>query len=133
VLEELKNSGFDSYILSNGTLIDPDTARRLAGLGVKGVQISIEGPEHIHDNLRGPGSFSSSIRGIRDLLDAGLELTIKIPPLSEINAPYFMDVIDLASSIGVQRVGFSRLVPSGGAKKMIGRNAEERGAGRPVQ
>jgi radical SAM protein with 4Fe4S-binding SPASM domain len=32
-----------------------------------------------------------------------------------------MDVIDLASSTGAQRVGFSRLVPSGSGAKMLGK------------
>jgi radical SAM protein with 4Fe4S-binding SPASM domain len=120
VLEELKNKSFDTYILSNGILIGRDTSRALAELAVKGVQISIEGPEHIHDAIRGTGSFSASLKGIRHLLDAGVELTLNTT-LSDMNAPYFMDVIDLASSLGVQRLGFSRLVPSGGGSKFLSR------------
>jgi len=120
VLEELKTRGFATYILSNGTLISRDIAKALAELGVKGVQISIEGPEDIHDTIRGAGSFSSSLKGIRNLLDAGIELTLNTT-LSGMNAPYFMEVIDLASSLGVQRLGFSRLVPSGGGKKLLNR------------
>jgi len=120
VLEELKTRGFDTYILSNGTLISQDIAKALAELGVKGVQISIEGPEDIHDAIRGAGSFSSSLKGIRNLLDAGIELTLNTT-LSGMNASYFMEVIDLASSLGVQRLGFSRLVPSGGGKKLLNR------------
>ena len=118
VLEELKEKGFDTFILSNGSLISRDIAASLAKLEVKGVQISIEGPEDIHDAIRGKGSFSSSLKGIRNLLDAGIELTLNTT-LSGMNAPYFMNVIDLASSLGVQRLGFSRLVPSGGGKKML--------------
>jgi radical SAM protein with 4Fe4S-binding SPASM domain len=33
--------------------------------------------------------------------------------LSRLNAEYVMDLIDLAAGIGVRRLGFSRLVPSG--------------------
>jgi radical SAM protein with 4Fe4S-binding SPASM domain len=120
VLEALRSAGFDTYILSNGTLISRDIAIRLAGLGVKGVQISIEGPEAIHDDIRGAGSFSASLKGIRNLLDAGTEVTLNTT-LSEINAPFFMDVIDLALLLGVQRLGFSRLVPSGSGKNLLTR------------
>lgn len=120
VLEELKNTGFDTYILSNGTLITRDIAIGLSELGVKGVQISIEGPEVIHDGIRGAGSFSASLKGIRNLLDAGTEVTLNTT-LSDINAPFFMDVIDLASSLGVQRLGFSRLVPAGSGQKLLSR------------
>jgi len=128
VLEELSNKGFDTYILSNGTLISRDIAVGLAELGVKGVQISIEGPEVIHDDIRGAGSFSASLKGIRNLLDAGTEVTLNTT-LSEINAPFFRDVIDLATSLGVQRLGFSRLVPSGSGgnllHRMLGREVLE--------
>lgn len=120
VLEELRKNGIDTYILSNGTLITRDIASRLAASGVKGLQISIEGPEAVHDSIRGAGSFASSLKGIRHVLDAGIELTLNTT-LSELNADCFMDVIDLASSTGAQRVGFSRLVPSGGGTKLLGR------------
>jgi radical SAM protein with 4Fe4S-binding SPASM domain len=112
ILDELRCNGFDAFILSNGTLIGRDQAATLAGLAVKGVQVSIEGPEHIHDSIRGPGSFTSSIKGIRNLLEAGIPVTLNTT-LSGMNADCFMDVVDLAASLGVQRVGFSRLVPTG--------------------
>jgi radical SAM protein with 4Fe4S-binding SPASM domain len=118
VLEKLKNKGFDTFILTNGTLIDRNRAETLAQLAVKGVQVSMEGPENIHDAIRGPGSFSSSITGIRHLLEAGITVTLNTT-LSDMNAPCFKDIIDLASSLGVQRVGFSRLVPTGRGGSML--------------
>ncbi|MDH4231553.1 MAG: radical SAM protein [Nitrospirota bacterium] len=120
VLEELREKGFDTYLLSNGTLISRKKADTIAGLGVKGVQISIEGPEHIHDSIRGAGSMASSIKGVQNLLDAGIEVTLNTT-LSDINAPHFRDVIELATSLGVQRVGFSRLVPSGRGEGLLDR------------
>lgn len=120
VLEALRSSRFDTYILSNGTLITREIAARLAAIGVKGVQISIEGTEAVHDSIRGAGSYASSLRGIRNIVESGIELTLNTT-LSEVNADCFMDVIDLASSTGAQRVGFSRLVPSGTGSKMLGR------------
>jgi MoaA/NifB/PqqE/SkfB family radical SAM enzyme len=119
ILQELKNKGFDTFVLSNGTLIDRAKADALADLAVKGVQVSMEGPEKVHDSIRGAGSFSSSIKGIRNLLEAGIPVTLNTT-LSEMNAPCFKDIIDLASSLGVQRVGFSRLVPTGRGGDMLG-------------
>jgi AdoMet-dependent heme synthase len=120
VLEELAKRNIDAYLLSNGTLIRKDTADLLAHVGVKGVQVSIEGPEHIHDAIRGTGSLKRSLSGIRCLLDAGIEVTMNTT-LSDINAAYFLDVITLASSLGVQKLGFSRLVPSGSGRKLLDR------------
>lgn len=118
ILEELRIRGFDTYILSNGTLISRDVAARLAEIGIKGVQVSIEGPEDVHDSIRGAGSFSASLKGIRNLLDAEIEVTLNTT-LSDVNAHCFMDLIELASSLGVQRLGFSRLVPSGSGEKWL--------------
>jgi radical SAM protein with 4Fe4S-binding SPASM domain len=118
ILSEIGSRGFCSYLLTNGTLIDKEKARRLSEFGVRGVQISIEGTQEIHDSIRGRGSFARSIEGTRHLLDHGLKVTLNAT-LSEINADSFMNMIELASSIGAQRLGFSRLVPSGRGKDLL--------------
>lgn len=112
ILDYLGGRGFDLYLLTNGTLVDREKAARLAVTSVKGVQVSMEGPEAIHDRIRGRGSFVSSLRGISFLLDAGLMVTLNAT-LSDINADYLTEMVALASSVGAQRLGFSRLVPSG--------------------
>jgi radical SAM protein with 4Fe4S-binding SPASM domain len=120
ILDALNQKGFDTYILTNGTLISPERTRELVDLGVRGVQISLEGPEEIHDSIRGAGSFAASMKGIQNIVSSGIELTLNTT-LSEINAPYFMDMISLATALGAQKLGFSRLVPSGGGKQLISR------------
>jgi radical SAM protein with 4Fe4S-binding SPASM domain len=117
ILSEIGNKGFDVYLLTNGILIDGRKAKELFDVGVKGVQVSIEGPEEIHESIRGPGSFAASLKGVRNLLNAGLTVTLNVT-LSSVNAGYFMDIIELASKLRVQKVGFSRLVPSGRGKAM---------------
>ena len=112
ILEVLKREGFALFLLSNGTLVDRLRAATLAALGVKGVQVSMEGPQDIHDRIRGEGSFQAAVAGTRWLLEAGLTVTFNVT-LSRINAPHVERLVEIASSLGVQRVGFSRLVPSG--------------------
>jgi radical SAM protein with 4Fe4S-binding SPASM domain len=112
IIGVIRSRGFDTYLLSNGVLIDRGKAKKIYDLGVKGVQISIEGPEKVHEMIRGRGSFSSAMGGVRHLLEAGATVTINVT-LSDINADYFMEMIEISSSAGVQRLGFSRLVPSG--------------------
>ncbi len=112
ILERMLATGFEVYILSNGTLITREIARELANLGVHGVQVSLEGPQRTHDPIRGPGSFAAAVAGIRDLLDAGVIVSINAT-LSQVNAQDFPDLVDLAVSLGVPRLGFSRLVPAG--------------------
>ena len=73
ILEAFSPYDYELFVLSNGTLIDEMSAARLKELGVAGVQVSVEGPEDIHDAIRGagvspprsPGSGTSSGQGSR--------------------------------------------------------------------
>jgi radical SAM protein with 4Fe4S-binding SPASM domain len=112
ILGEARSRGFEIYLLTNGTLLDKERAHALSSLGVRGVQVSMEGPEEVHESIRGKGSFDRSISGVKNLLDAGLRVTLNVT-LSNLNARYIGDLLLLALSLGVQRLGFSRLVPSG--------------------
>jgi radical SAM protein with 4Fe4S-binding SPASM domain len=112
ILEEMIQQGYDLYLLSNGTLLDRDKARRLSRLPVRGVQISLEGLEKTHEALRGKGSFAGALKGIGYLVEAGIPVTINTT-LSEINRGEFLELIPLAHSLGAQRLGFSRLIPAG--------------------
>jgi AdoMet-dependent heme synthase len=118
ILEKMAETIFDLYILSNGTLITKEKAQQVADLGVKGVQVSLEGPERIHETIRGTGSFSRAIGGIQTLLAAGVKVSINAT-LSQVNVPYFMELVDLAVALGVPRLGFSRLVPAGQGMTML--------------
>ena len=120
ILEELRRRRFEIFLLSNGTLINKDKARFLSWLGMKGVQVSIEGPEEIHDSIRGRGSFASSLRGIEHLVNEGVMVSLNVT-LSDINADRLPDMVALSSSLGVQRLGFSRLVPSGRGAELMDR------------
>lgn len=118
ILDEFSSRGFDIYLLTNGTLIDTARAKRLHDLGIRGVQVSIEGPKKIHESIRGRDSFAGSIRGVSNLLDAGVEVTLNVT-LSYLNDDYFMDLFRLSSALGVQKLGFSRLVPSGRGESLL--------------
>lgn len=118
IIREMNSQGFGTYLLTNGTLINAQKATTLTECGVKGVQVSIEGPEEIHDQIRGRGSFSASCKGIGHLLAAGHKVTLNAT-LSELNAGKFRDLVDIATSLGVQRLGFSRLVPSGRGLRLV--------------
>jgi radical SAM protein with 4Fe4S-binding SPASM domain len=112
VIEALRGRAFDVFLLTNGTLVTRERAEALASLGVKAVQVSVEGPREVHDSIRGRGSFNAAMRGVRRLLEAGLTVTLNVT-LSALNARSMGDIIALALTVGAQRVGFSRLVPAG--------------------
>jgi len=120
ILQRISAHNFKSYLLTNGVLIKKEDARMFADLPISGVQVSLEGPQAIHEAIRGKNSFSSALRGVGHLLDAGIAVTLNVT-LSEINEACFRDMVSLAADLGVRRLGFSRLVPYGRGLSLLQR------------
>jgi MoaA/NifB/PqqE/SkfB family radical SAM enzyme len=118
VLGEIRKRGYPAFLLTNGTLVDRRKACMLREAGLQGVQVSIEGCEEVHDGIRGAGSFDRAIDGVEHLLDAGIEVTLNVT-LSRLNAGAMKKLVRLASHLGVQRLGFSRLVPAGRGSGLV--------------
>lgn len=112
ILESIISRKGDFFVLTNGILVTEDLARKIGAIGVKGVQVSLEGPEKIHDAIRGKGSFTRALQGVRSLAGAGIPVTLNTT-LSRINVEYGMDLIQVARDCGAGRLGFARLVPAG--------------------
>jgi len=105
-------------ILGNPTSINYKTAKKLKELGVSRYQISIDGMEKTHDNLRGrKGAFQDAIRAIRILRDIGIP-TVVMFTVSKINSNELIDVIRLVSNESVSIFDFARLVPIGHGKNI---------------
>jgi uncharacterized protein len=67
---------------SNGMLMTPDLARDLAKRGLTQIQISLDGPEHIHDDRRigkkGEPSFAQALLGIKAAVEHVHNVTVKV-------------------------------------------------------
>jgi radical SAM protein with 4Fe4S-binding SPASM domain len=109
---DFRKAGFAVSVLTNGTLVGREEARRLAAPGVRAVQVSLEGLEAVHDGIRGPGSFAAAVRGIDHLVAAGSAVTANMT-LSRLNAGEILPLARFAAARGVRRLGFARIVPAG--------------------
>ncbi len=118
ILETARDQGFETHVLTNGTLVDGSRARALAELGVSGVQVSVEGPEEVHDSIRGRGSFAAAAAGVEQLVAAGLPVTLNVT-LSALNARHVRRILAFGSRENAARIGFSRLVPSGKGRSIL--------------
>lgn len=101
ILEHARKLLFSVKIKTNGILIREAQARRLADLGVEGVQISIYShrPE-VHDRITlVPGSLERSIRGARLLKAAGVKVTFANVLMRQ-NVDDYLDVKALAEEVG---------------------------------
>ena len=97
-------------ILTNGTLLTKDTALKLKDFGIAQVQISIEGPEKVHDTIRGKGNFKKALKGIEYLLNADIRTHISFTA-HKMNWAYFPDVAEIGKKLGVQFVWTDRVIP----------------------
>lgn len=72
-------SNINTKIITNGTLITEDRARKLIRSKVHYVRFSIDGPEQIHDMFRGKGSYKKAVLGLSNLYNAKKEMDAKNP------------------------------------------------------
>jgi len=72
-LKRTRNLGIRRILLTNGTLLTPETA---GALQVEEVQISLDGWRAGHEAIRGVGTFDQTLLGIQAARQAGLPLSI---------------------------------------------------------
>jgi len=105
-------------ILTNGSLIDDPTARRLAELGPRSVQVSVEGTRPTHDSIRGEGDLDRTVTAAKRLLKAGVTTHISFTAHRN-NHKEFPDVARLGMKMGVDMVWSDRLIPCGTGATLV--------------
>lgn len=109
LLRLARSKGIKTGVLTNGTLLGQWEARRLRACGVDYVQISLDGMEKVHDEIRGKGSFERAVNGICALKSQGIftsvSFTVQNNNLGELKKlAYFCD------TLGVDKLWFDRVV-----------------------
>ena len=61
---------------TNGRLLTGKIAGRLAAYADLSISMSLEGPQALHERIRGHGTYRLAIRGIDEALNAGIDLVI---------------------------------------------------------
>jgi radical SAM protein with 4Fe4S-binding SPASM domain len=118
LLAEARQLSLRTVISSNGTLIDSTAAKKLAGLGVSYVGVSIDGDESLHDKFRqSAGCFKAALTGIENCQKAGLKTGLRFT-ITKQNADKIPAVFDIAASANIRRICFYHLVKAGRAKNL---------------
>jgi len=67
ILEGVKRRRLYTIVNTNGVLLGK-YAREIVGLGVEGLDISLDGPREVHDRIRGvPGTYDRVMAGVREI------------------------------------------------------------------
>ena len=117
MVEHLCAGGAQLKIETNGHYLTPQNCERLRSLGVKAVQVSLDGATAVSFNrMRVRGKFETTVEGVRNLRSAGVPIEINFSParfnLGEIGA-----VVDLAHELGAYSFYTGRTMYTGNAVK----------------
>lgn len=111
-------------ILSNGSFIDENCATQLKKLAPSFVQISLEGNEETHDQIRGQGHFQECISALKHLKKQQIKTLISFTAHQQ-NYQEFQQVVEIGRQLKVNRVWSDRLIPQGTGAELQTLNSEQ--------
>lgn len=93
-------------VLTNGLLV-PDHLRALSGLDRARlfIQVSLDGPQFLHETLRGKGTFAATCDSVRGMNEAHIPCGIAMA-VNELNVSHMPEMVAIADSIGSQSLHF---------------------------
>lgn len=98
IANKFKSEGFEVALVTNGTMIYSDI-EKFGCFDI--VQVSIDGPEEIHDLIRGHGTFSKSISGILKLKKSVRKVFAQIT-INSINQYSFFETLDFLDKLDIE-------------------------------
>lgn len=112
-------SGLRVAVSTNGTLVTEEMAARLKASGVRICSISIDGSNaQVHDDFRKqPGAFEASVRGMKILQEAGINVQINTS-LTQRNMDDLDNVYRLVKKLSAHAWHIFMLVPTGRGGKV---------------
>jgi len=117
LVERVCTAGIELKIETNGHFLEPSTCERLQSLGVKAVQVSLDGASReTYNRMRVRGDFDRAVGGIRALAAAGVPIEINYSP-TRFNAHEIGAAVDLAHELGAYSFYTGRTMYTGNAVK----------------
>jgi len=113
-VKEAKNQDIFTYLLTNGTLLDEETANTLKEAGLGSIQVSLDGLEKTHDIIRGRGNFQRAVTGLKAAKAAGHRVTARIT-LNKFNLEEAEKLLEFVIGLDCEAFGIRRFIPCGRA------------------
>jgi MoaA/NifB/PqqE/SkfB family radical SAM enzyme len=117
MVARVTSRGAQLKIETNGHYLTPENSARLKELGVKAVQVSLDGASAAtFGRMRVRGEFDRTVDGIRNLVAAGVPVEINFSPAS-FNIHEASRIVDLAFELGAASFYSGRTMFTGNAVK----------------
>lgn len=115
VIKRAESKGLFCTIASNGILLTKEVAKKLADVGIRRVEIGLDGAKaETHDFLRNTeGSFEGAIRAVKNCAEVGFDEIATTMTLHSKNVDEVKETINLAEKLGATRFYLNRLIPAG--------------------
>jgi radical SAM protein with 4Fe4S-binding SPASM domain len=92
VMHKMNGFGMTTGIVTNATILTRERAQRLIDAGCGTTSISLDGPEELHDVVRGEGSFAKTVTGMTISREAGMPCVEAITCVRPANVGRLADV-----------------------------------------
>lgn len=121
VAEYAGKKGMYTTIATNGTLLTKSVVDRLAEIGIRYIEISLDSAEPaIHNKFRGqPLAWERTVEGIKNVVAKGVFDTAIATTATKYNYKKMDEMLDLAISLKVRRFIVFNFVPTGRGKDII--------------
>ena len=123
MVERFCAGGGQLKIETNGHYLTPENCARMRDLGVKAVQVSLDGASRSTFNrMRVRGEFDTAVDGTRNLHKAGVPIEVNFSP-TRFNVHEIGAAVDLAHELGAYSFYTGRTMYTGNAVKTWGKLA----------
>lgn len=118
LVSHASSSGLRCVLSTNGTLITPEVADRIAESGFSYVGVSLDGIGAVHDKIRGKkGAFEDALRGLRLCRDRGVRVGLRYT-VHRKNLDQLADIFNLLETEGIDRCCVYHLAYAGRGDKI---------------
>jgi len=117
VLAHARRRGLKTGIATNGFLLDQHVAKWLQDAGVYSVQVSLDGPQAIHNRIRGNSeSFERAVQAIEELIRHKVPLVSVATTITTTNIHQIDDLRQILLQQGVRLWRLALVMPIGRAQ-----------------
>ena len=122
VVRKIIDAGHFVEVITNGIFLDLPYVFALKASGTNICQISLDGATPETHFIRGKGSFDKTIKGIKNIIKAGIPLELKFTLIKGVNTHEIATMFQLCNDLGVKHLSIGRFIFAGNGKQLTEAN-----------